>query len=105
MYLMDQLAEQQIVNHLAREDPSQNTFCGQALDLNDYDAAGIVRGLGNRQRLQVQGLMLHRDVAVGIGGPFQVNTALPVTLASATSRSTTTSSPRATSSGKTGTNS
>lgn len=33
MYLLDQLAEQNITRHLEQDDPSQNTFCGQVLDL------------------------------------------------------------------------
>ena len=41
---------------------------GDALDLRDDDAAGIVRGHGDGQRLQRQRLLLHGEIAVGIGG-------------------------------------
>ena len=41
---------------------------GDALDLDDDDAAGVVRGGGDGEHLQREGLLLHRDVAVGIGG-------------------------------------
>jgi hypothetical protein len=41
---------------------------GDALDLDDDDAAGVVRGHGDRQHLEREGFFFHRDVAVGIGG-------------------------------------
>ena len=41
---------------------------GDPLDLHDDDAAGIARGHRDRQRFERQRLLLHRDVAVGVGG-------------------------------------
>ena len=38
------------------------------LDLNDDDAAGVVHGHRDRERVERQGLLLHRDVAVDVGG-------------------------------------
>ncbi len=46
----------------------QAAALGDALDLDDDDAAGIVRGRGDREYLQGEGLLFHRDVAVGVGG-------------------------------------
>ena len=46
----------------------QAAALGDALDLHDDAPAGVVRGHGDRERLQRQRLALHRDVAVGIGG-------------------------------------
>ena len=39
-----------------------------ALDLHDDDAAGAPRRLRHRQHLAEHGLLLHRDVAVLVGG-------------------------------------
>jgi hypothetical protein len=41
---------------------------GDALDLRDDDAAAVVRRHRDRQRLERQRLVLHRQVAVGVGG-------------------------------------
>ena len=46
----------------------QAAALGDALDLRDDEAAAVVRGHGDGQRLQRQRLALHGDVAVGIGG-------------------------------------
>ena len=40
---------------------------GDALDLDDDDAARVAGGRGDRQRFKDQRLLLHRDVAVRIG--------------------------------------
>ena len=41
---------------------------GDALDLDDDEAARVARRHGDRQRLQRQRLALHGDVAVAVGG-------------------------------------
>ena len=41
---------------------------GRPLDLGDDHAAGVLRGLRDRQRVQGHRLMLHGDVALGVGG-------------------------------------
>ena len=50
--------------HLPRR---QRAALGDALDLHDDDAAGVVRRHRHRQRFERQRLALHRDVAVGVG--------------------------------------
>jgi hypothetical protein len=50
--------------HLAR---IERAALGDALDLHDDDTAGVARGHGDRARLQGQRLLLHGDVAVGVG--------------------------------------
>ena len=47
---------------------TQYVTVGQPLDLHHDQAAGVVHGLGDRQRFQMQGLALHGDVALGVGG-------------------------------------
>ncbi len=41
---------------------------GDALDLRDDDAATVVRRHRDRQGLERQRLVLHREIAVGVGG-------------------------------------
>lgn len=46
MYLLDQLAEQKIAQHLEQQNPSDNRFCGQALDFSqDAHVPAEVRAL------------------------------------------------------------
>ncbi len=51
--------------HLAR---IERAPFGDALHLDDHEAAAVVRGHGDRQRFQRQRFALHGDIAVGIGG-------------------------------------
>ena len=51
--------------HLAR---IERAAFGDALDLRDHDAAGIVRGHGDGERLQRQRFLLHGEIAVGVAG-------------------------------------
>ena len=51
--------------HLLRR---QRAAQRHALDLGDHDAAGVARGLRHRDHLAEHRLMLHRDVAVLVGG-------------------------------------
>jgi hypothetical protein len=46
----------------------QRAALGDALDLRDHDAAAVVRRHRDRERLERQRLVLHRQVAVGVGG-------------------------------------
>jgi hypothetical protein len=47
---------------------AERAALGDALDLHDHQPAAVARRHGDRQALERQGLALHGDVAVGIGG-------------------------------------